>query len=210
MHVQVSTGAYRFLEVDDMRDTKPWGQVKPASPGVLGLRFGRWVGLPLLFLALAAAPALAVVPEVQDGAAFFKPETIAKANDALAEIGKKHHKDLLIETYATVPADKVEAVKAMDKEARGKFFQEWGNSRARRRMVNGIYVLISKDPGHIQVEVGNETQKAAFTTKDRDRLRDILIEAFQKKEYDRGLLDAVQFVEKTLDENPAAPSRRAK
>ena len=56
-------------------------------------------------------------------------------------------------------------------------------------------------PGHIQVEVGHETEKAAFTAKDRDRLRDILIDAFQKKEYDRGLLDAAQFVEKTLDDN---------
>jgi uncharacterized membrane protein YgcG len=69
--------------------------------------------------------------------------------------------------------------------------------------VIGIYVLITKEPGHIQVEVGHETQKAAFTSKDRDRLRDILIDGFQKKEYDRGLLDAVQFVEKTLDENHA-------
>jgi uncharacterized membrane protein YgcG len=187
------------------------GAVTPAPFGRTGLRVGRLVGLPLCLVLLVASPALAVVPEVQDGAAFFKPETIAKANDLLAEIGKKHHKDLLIETYATVPADKVESVKAMDKEARAKFFQEWGNSRASRRRVDGVYILISKQPGHIQVEVGAETQKKAFTTKDRDHLRDILIEAFQKKEFDRGLIDAVQFVEKTLDENMAhTPSHRVK
>jgi uncharacterized membrane protein YgcG len=178
-----------------------------ASFGAIAARLGRWLGIPLFLALSAASPAWAVVPEVQDGAGFFKPETIAKVNDALADIGKKHKKDLLIETYATVPPDKVAAVKAMDKEARTQFFQDWGNSRARRRRVDGIYVLITKEPGHIQVEVGRETQKAAFTTKDRDRLRDILIEAFQKKEYDRGLLDAVQFVEKTLDENPAHASR---
>jgi uncharacterized membrane protein YgcG len=199
-----------------MRDKARSGAAKsaafaPRGFAPRGLRWGRLLGFPLFLVLAAGSPALAVVPEVQDGAGFFKPETIAKANDLLAEIGKKHDKDLLIETYATVPADKVEAVKAMDKEARAKFFQEWANSRARRRRVNGVYVLICKEPGHIQVEVGHETQKIAFTTKDRDRLRDLLIDAFQKKEHDRGLIDAVQFVEKTLDENLAhTPSRRVK
>jgi uncharacterized membrane protein YgcG len=177
--------------------------VKRASFRAPANRLGRWVGLALVLALAVASPAWAVVPEVQDGGGFFKPETIAKANDALAEMGKKHNKDLLIETYATVPADKVEAVKGMDKEARTSFFQEWANSRARRRRVNGVYVLISKDPAHIQLEVGHETQKVAFTGKDRDHLRDILVAAFEKKEYDRGLLEAVQFVEKTLDENLA-------
>lgn len=180
-----------------MSNSAPTGSGTLAPIGLLA----RWLGIPLCLALASASPAWAVVPEVQDGAGFFKPETIAKANDALAEIGRKHNKDLLIETYATVPADKVEAVKAMDKESRGKFFQEWGKSRAKRRRVQGVYVLISKAPGHIQVEVGDRTEKAAFTIKDRDRLRDILIGAFQKKEYDRGLLEAVQFVEKTLDEN---------
>jgi len=199
-----------------MRDKAHSGAAKsvafaPLGFAPLGLRWGRLLGFALLLVLAAGSPALAVVPEVQDGAGFFKPETIAKANDLLAEIGKKHDKDLLVETYPTVPADKVEAVKAMDKEARAKFFQEWANSRARRRRVNGVYVLICKEPGHIQVEVGHETQKTAFTTKDRDRLRDLLIDAFQKKEHDRGLIDAVQFVEKTLDENLAhTPSRRVK
>jgi uncharacterized membrane protein YgcG len=179
--------------------------------GPRGLRLGRTLGIALCLALAFASPAFAVVPEVQDRAGLFKPETIAKADDVLAEIGKKHNKDLLIETYPTVPPDKVEAVKAMDKSGRAKFFQEWANSRARRRRVNGIYVLITKEPGHIQVEVGHETEKAAFTTKDADRLRDILIDAFQKKEYDRGLLEAVQFVEKTLDDNmPHTAGRRVR
>jgi uncharacterized membrane protein YgcG len=160
-----------------------------------------WTALPLCVVLATATPALAVVPEVQDGAGFFKPETISKVNDVLAEIGKKHHRDLLIETYATVPGDKVEAFKGMDKEAKAKFFQEWARSRAIRRRVNGVYVLITKEPGHIQAEVGDQTEKGAFTAKDRDRLRDILLDAFKKKEYDRGLVDGAQFVAKTLDEN---------
>jgi uncharacterized membrane protein YgcG len=202
MPVQVSSK----VEVDMTHHGHPTS----ASLRSAGLAVGRWVLIPLCLTFVAASPARAIVPELQDGAAFFKPETIAKANDILAEIGKNHKKDLLIETYATVPADKVAAVKTMDKEAKAKFFQEWANSRARRRRVEGIYVLISRDPGHIQVEVGRETQKGAFTLKDADHLRELLIAAFEKKEYDRGLLDAVQYVQKTLDENMAKLPHRAK
>jgi uncharacterized membrane protein YgcG len=170
----------------------------------------RWACFSLCLVAASAAPAWAVVPEVQDGGGFFKPETIAKVNDILATIGEKHHKDLLIETYETVPADKVEAVKAMDKEARSKFFQEWANSRARRRRVEGIYVLVSKTPPHLQIEVGKQTEKKAFTVEDRSKLREILISAFGKKEYDRGLLEAAQFVAKAFDDNLGSSKAESK
>jgi uncharacterized membrane protein YgcG len=175
------------------------------------LRLGRRLSLPVCLVLASTVPAWAVVPEVQDGAGFFKPEAIAKANDELAEIGRRFRKDLLIETYATVPADKVEAVKAMDKEGRAKYFAEWANSRAKRRRVEGIYVLISKDPGHVQVEVGKQTAKSAFTSEDGNKLREILLDAFEKKEFDRGLLEGVQFVEKKLEEHKAdQPVRRTR
>jgi len=65
---------------------------------------------------------------VRDGAGFFKSEIVAIVDNALALIAKRYGKELLIETWATVPADRVDAVKAMGKEARAQFFQEWGNS----------------------------------------------------------------------------------
>ncbi len=65
-----------------------------------------------------------------------------------------------------------------------------GEQPARRRRVEGIYVLISKTPPHLQIEVGKQTEKKAFTIEDRSKLREILISAFGKKEYDRGLLEA--------------------
>ncbi len=164
----------------------------------------------LCLVAASAAAAWAVVPEVQDGGGFFKPETIAKVNEILATIGEKHHKDLLVETYATVPTDKVESVKAMDKEGRSKFFQEWANSRARRRRVEGVYILICKTPPHLQIEVGKQTEKEAFTIQDRNKLREILISAFGKKEYDRGLLEGAQFVAKALDDNLGSSKTESK
>jgi uncharacterized membrane protein YgcG len=175
------------------------------------VRFGRRVSVAVLLLIVGASQAWAVVPEVQDKGGFFKPETIAKANDVLVDIATKYRKDLLIETYPSVPQEKAAAFKDMDEQARHKFFEEWANSRARRRRVEGIYVLITKEPGHVQIEVGRQTLRAAFTEKDRDRLREIFLDAFKKKEFDRGLLEGVQFVEKTLGQNPSGrPAERVK
>lgn len=98
----------------------------------------------------------------------------------------------------------------MDKEGRSKFFQEWANSRARRRRVEGVYILICKTPPHLQIEVGKQTEKEAFTIQDRNKLREILISAFGKKEYDRGLLEGAQFVAKALDDNLGSSKTESK
>ncbi len=146
--------------------------------------------------------AWAVVPMVKDGGGFFTPETLTKANQEIANIQKQYKKDLLIETFATVPTDKVDAVKKMTPKERTRFFQGWANERARAERVEGIYILISKEPAHLQIEVGHETEKRAFKVPDDvKRLRTILLENFQKKDYDTGLLEGVEFVQQKLSEN---------
>jgi hypothetical protein len=176
----------------------------------LGRSLVRWVWLPLLLSVAMAAQAWAVVPEVKDGAGFFTPDALTKANRQLAEIQKKYHKDLLIETLAGVPSDKTDAVQKMDKSARNRFFQTWANERAKQARVEGIYVLITKQPGHIQVEVGKNEQKRLFRVpEDRDQLRNILVRNFEDKEYDRGLLEGVTFVEQKLGENLGVAARPA-
>jgi uncharacterized protein len=160
----------------------------------------RWTVVPALVLGWLAAvgPAAAVTPEVKDEAGLFKAETVKKANAAVREIKNRYHKDLLIETFQTVPADKVEEVKKMDRAARDQFFEEWMRERARAAEVDGIYVLITREPGHVHVGVGPKTREKAFTTSDRKKLSDLLVARFREKEFDRGLLAAVTFVNDTL------------
>jgi hypothetical protein len=181
----------------------------------LGRSLARWAWAPLVLTVCVSmsGSALAVVPEVKDAAGFFTPDALTKADRQLAEIQKKYHKDLLIETFATVPPDKTDAFEKMDKPARAKFFQSWANDRAKKERVEGVYVLILKQPGHVQVEVGRETQKKAFAVPaDQNQLRNILVENFQSKDYDRGLLQGVEFFERKLGENlhvAAAPRSEA-
>src|SRR3954464_16041904 len=115
------------------------------------LHIARWMFVPAVVLGwlVGVGPvSAALTAEVRDDAGFFKPETVKKANQEIKDLKHKTKKDLLVETFKTVPADKVEQVKNMDGPARNKFFLEWARSRARATEVNGVYILFCQEPPH--------------------------------------------------------------
>src|SRR5436309_2021594 len=73
-------------------------------------------------LAVSSASA-ALTAEIRDEAGFFSPEAIQKANAEIKEIKREFKRDLLIETFKSVPADRLEEFKKMDRKARNRFFQ---------------------------------------------------------------------------------------
>jgi uncharacterized protein len=152
-------------------------------------------------IVLTTSLAASAAPQVKDDAGFFSESAIRKANEGIREIERRFHKDLLIETFLTPPDDEANKVRQMDKAERERFFNEWALRRARDEGVNGIYVLICKAPAHLEVEVGNKTRQQAFTMANRDHLRDLLAERFRAKEYDRGLLEAVDYVRDSIEKN---------
>ena len=153
---------------------------------------------------LAAAPAIAALTaEVRDNAGLFKPETVKEADSIIRAIKHDHGQDLLIETYSGIPADKMaEYAKVKDdKEKHKQFFAEWARARFKAAEVNGVYILITKEPGHLQIEVGNLTAAKAFRMENRDHLEELMLKEFKAKEYDKGLLEGVEYVRKAMDEN---------
>jgi len=151
--------------------------------------------------------ALAARPEVRDQAGFFSAEAVQKANRDLEEIRRQSGKELVIETYAQPPA---EVAARLAKEARDRVYAEWAGRRATDAGVNGIYVVITRNPAHLQIAVGNETRRAAFTTANRDKLRDLLLNAFRQKKYDQGLAEAIDFTRRTLDLNVGSRAATAR
>jgi hypothetical protein len=159
--------------------------------------------LALLALFVGAAPrnAVALDPQVRDDAGFFSPSAIRQANDIIRQIKTVHNKDFMIETYPGIPPEMQGQYSDQNKD---QFFQEWNTRRAQQLGVNGVYVLITKEPGHVEVGVGKETRQRAFTLADRDRVRDILLRAFRAKQFDQGLLSAVTAAKEAFDRNMAA------
>jgi uncharacterized membrane protein YgcG len=135
---------------------------------------------------------------IKDDGHFFSAEALKKANATIAAIKERYNKDLAIETYAEIPAD----LKAdYDADKKEQFFRTWGHERAAKLNLNGIIVLICRDPRHLEIGVGRKTVQKAFTSADRRKLTELMLTRFRKKEFDAGLLEGVEFVDKTLKKN---------
>jgi uncharacterized membrane protein YgcG len=151
----------------------------------------------ILACGLLAGTALAVAPEVRDQGKFFSPEAVKKADEQIREIYRKHNLDLLVEAYHTVPGGDVEKLKAMDAKGRNEFFVKWVNERTKERVVNGIYILITKEPRHLMVgRVGRG--ESAFSGEFRRKVYDAMVDEFKRGRFDEGLQAAVRLVEQHL------------
>lgn len=162
----------------------------------------RRAAAPLSFLVatlFVCMPALALKPVVVDGADMFKAETVRKADDAIERIKQQSGTDLMIETYATIPAN----MRAdFEKKGKEQFYADWLRERARALGVNGIFILVTKNPGRLQVGVGNAAiSHGVFTVQDREQLRAILTKAFRASDFDAGLTEAIDFVQKQVEHN---------
>jgi hypothetical protein len=136
---------------------------------------------------------------VRDRASFFSSDAVQAANRDIATIRHRYGRDLLIETYPTVPADDADRVKAMTAKDRLDYFHDWARKRARQERVNGIVVLICKNPSVLYVDV-TASAKAVVTDEEGKRIREALLAAFREKKYDDGLAAAVRMAGQAFGE----------
>src|SRR5262245_16618303 len=152
----------------------------------------------LLACGLGITAARAVGPEVHDNAGIFSPGAIRQADETIRNIQRDFRKDLLIESFDGVPDGRNEDYT----RNREEFFSNFVSERARLARVDGIYVMIMKEPPphrfRIQVGVGQVTRQRAFTTADRDELVGLFQSKFRADQFDDGLRSGVAFVERTL------------
>ncbi len=136
--------------------------------------------------------------EIRDTGGFFSESAKTKATRKISEIEQQYKKDLVIETFKEIPEEIKQDVDLSDKTAMNRLFERWTVKQAKQRGVNGIYILLSKEPAHIQIVVGNETQNKAFTLMDRDNLASLMLSKLRKKQNDEALLEGVNFVFTTM------------
>jgi hypothetical protein len=147
---------------------------------------------------LAGWPDSAQAVEIRDDAGFFSRKALDQANARIVEIEKNYGKEIRIETFKAVPAGKTDAVSRMTKSERAGFFEKWARDRATAERVKGIYILICKSPGHVQVEEDRQTRNQGFGLADRNELSEKLLAGFRHKDYDGALLDSIDFVNRTM------------
>jgi hypothetical protein len=162
-----------------------------------------WAVLPLLAAGwLVTAASARAAPAVTDEAGFFTPEAVQKAEEGIAQIRQEYQKDLVIETFKAVPEDRLKEVANMTPRARELFFQQWAEERARARNLDGIYVLVCRNPTiTTQVVLGPNTPDSVFPNRDREELARKFAPHWGRRHYDAQLLDAVTYVRYRLHVN---------
>jgi uncharacterized protein len=151
--------------------------------------------IPALLLGWVAlaGPARA---DVIDKGEFFSADAVKKANQRIDEVKRKHHEDLVFETYKVVPEDiRDEYLKEKkDRQALRPLFDRWLVNRAKELGVKGVYIFLCKEAEWLQIEVNNQTRKNDFTDEDRIRLRERMVTLLKNKDYDAVLSEAVDRV----------------
>ena len=163
------------------------------------------VGAALALFLAAGLPSPAKA-QVRDNGKFFSPEAVTRANQTTDRIKREYNKNLVVETYDSVPSN-LQA--EYDRLGKDRFYSEWVNDRGRSLGINGVMVLITRNPGRVQVGVGRETREAEFTLRDRDELRDLFASQFRDRQFDQGLQQGVDFVYRRMGRNAGPESAAA-
>lgn len=162
-----------------------------ATPWFLVLAVAGW---------LTAGSALALTPGVRDGAGLFSPAAVVQADADIRAMATRYHKDLLIETFAGVPAGQVKTFKGLRSKQQKQFQAAWTKKQAESAGIDGVYVLICKDPVYVGIAVAPEAQEA-FTESDRKRLYQLLSRRLGGKQNDQALAAAVKLVRDACQTN---------
>jgi len=144
---------------------------------------------------------------IRDDAGFFSAAAKADAQGNITLAQRTLHKDVQVETLPTLPDTLKSGVNLQDKAAVNRAYEQWVNKRAESLGVDGVYILIVKDPAHLQVAVGNDTQKQAFTLADRDSLVKLMVDKLRAKDYDAALRQGVSYVVSTMKQHSPGHAR---
>ena len=147
----------------------------------------------VLWLVAGGGAARAVTPVIKDEAKFFSPDAVKKADKEIRDLYRQHGFDLLVETFPVVPGDQTEHVKAMSSAERGKFFRNWATERSELNVVNGVYILITKEPAHLEIIITPKARRI-IDQEAFEKLRGQILRQFRDKHFDEGLQGAVDFV----------------
>mgnify|MGYP005851041545 CR=1 FL=1 len=149
---------------------------------------------------------------------FFSDKGIAQAKEVMEKTHFSGGLAVTVDVLARPPQGR--QVPA-DEKQRGQFFLELARELATADRARGIYILVCRSPGYVQVITDRATRERGFTSADERKVRDILLEGFREAEKlekenaesatqrrDAALVAAVRFVVDDLrNTSPPASSQ---
>ncbi len=150
----------------------------------------------MTYIAGAVAKNTGTLP-ITDNAGLFKAEAFVTAQRDLRALRQKYKLDTIVETFASLPAEKKEALANLepgDDKGRSQLFADWQAERVKATGSPAIHVLLNKEPARLEIAVNEDTQKT-FT--DWPLLRDLLA-MLVNDNADLALLQIAPFVRDSL------------
>lgn len=140
---------------------------------------------------------------VHDEAKLFNKDAIAQADKTIEKIKKAHGKDLYIDTVESGEKNKDDRTK-------------WAKKRFNDFGVDGIYIVVSKEPSFYRFYVGDNTrEKGYFTKANIDKMDENLKQITKAGKRDEALVEAANYVLEAMNEharvkgNEVAPKKKA-
>jgi hypothetical protein len=176
----------------------------------------RWLGACLLPL-IALSPSFGQAKKekerpkiegrliVEDRAELFSPEGVKRAKAILGEIKDTTHREMSLVTFRVLPEAKKREYDKLDSPAsRRRLFSDWARDEARDQKARGVFVLVCRSPGHIEILVDKAIRDKGFSARDEERVVAFLLEKFKDAKdkpedeqtaiRDKGLLNAAEYV----------------
>ncbi|MBY0458818.1 MAG: hypothetical protein K2V38_15885 [Gemmataceae bacterium] len=124
-----------------------------------------------------APPKKAGVLQVYDTGGLFTSKGIDRAKSTLGDTKFDHGLMMTVDTHKETPDGRKKFESDGEKQ---KFFQQWAKDLAKDDKAKGIYVLVCRSPGWVEVIADKETRDRGFSAKDEQELRDIFLKAFRE------------------------------
>lgn len=151
-----------------------------------------------------------------DEAKLFTAEGISRAENAIQSEQFENGLSVTFDLYKQVPDGKTVPA---DEAGKARFFKNWATERATADKAKGIYVLVCRSPGYIEVIADKTTRTRGLSNENERQLRDTLLSAFrsardkteseQFKLRDDALVAAVGFIVSDLKDThvPASAAK---
>lgn len=164
---------------------------RPRLTGLRGVLCSLVLGL--IATVAAAQPALAA-SQIADGGEFFSPAARTEALDRLKALEAKTGHEVQIETFTALPEPwKGQLAAGKPKQ---QIYVDFTKDRGQLTHAKGLFVVIVKDPAHLEVAADRRLRDAGFSSSQRDEVAKTLLSGFRAKDYDAALLAAVGTMEK--------------
>src|SRR3954453_20988767 len=192
-------------------------------------KFGLLTALAALLTAGTARADVVTKPGqlvVEDNGKLFSPAGINKAKDEFARLQSKTGRQVMVETLAELPPPeqaKLSKIDSKDAAAVRRFWLDFTKAEAKTDRAKGIYILICRHPGWVEVIADQEVRNKGFDDAKERQLADDLKKALQNSKsektdadrtaaHDKALLSAVDYLERALPGESAdfkAPTKPA-